>query len=85
MFSPLCNLYSSPAVIQPPPGTGPSSDSGFHTYKAALTQRLEGRAPRLHGALRTLEGAAASLQEDLSRMFADGDSSQYVAMVVVLL
>lgn len=49
-----------------------------------MTQRLEGRAPRLHEALRTLEDAAALLQKDLSRMFADGESSQYVTMVVIL-
>lgn len=85
MFSPLCCLYRSPQVIQPTPGTGPSSlDPSFNTYKAALTQRLEGRAPRLHETLGTLEDAAASLQKDLSRMFADGESSRYVMIVVTL-
>ncbi|KAF8560033.1 hypothetical protein OG21DRAFT_1401009 [Imleria badia] len=79
MFSPLCSLYRSSSVLQPPPGTGPSSlDPSFHAYKATLTQRLEGRAPRLHEALTTLEDAATSLQKDLSRMFADGESSQLV-------
>ncbi|KAH0838019.1 hypothetical protein J3R83DRAFT_6259 [Lanmaoa asiatica] len=77
MFSPLCSLYHSPPVIQPPPGTVSSSfDLSFDTYKATLMQRLEGRTPRLHEALRTLEDAAASLQKDLSIMFADGESSQ---------
>ena len=85
MFSPLYSLYRSPPVLQPPPGTGPSShDPDFHTYRATLTQRLEGRAPRLHEALTTLEDAAALLQKDLSRMLADGESSQYVATPVIL-
>ena len=86
MFSPLCSLYRSPPVLQPPTGTGPSSsDPNFHTYKATLTQRLGGRAPRLHEALRPLEDAAASLQKDLTRMFAGGESSEYATMVVILL
>ncbi|KAF8445590.1 hypothetical protein L210DRAFT_3528000 [Boletus edulis BED1] len=77
MFSPLCSLYRSPPVLQPPHGTAPSSfDSDFHKYKATLSQRLEGRAERLHKALAILEDAAALLQKDLSNMFADGDSSQ---------
>jgi hypothetical protein len=83
MFSPLCGLYHSPAVLSP--GSGPSSfDPDFHAYKATLTQRLEGRVPRLHEALTTLEDAAASLQKDLSKMFAD-KSSQYVATAAILL
>lgn len=85
MFSPLYSLYHSPPILQLPSGTGPSShDPDFHTYKATLTQRLEGRAPRLHEALTTLEDAAVSLQKDLSRMLADGESSQYVATAVIL-
>ena len=39
----------------------------------------------LHEALTTLEDAAASLQKDLSKMFADGESSQYVATAAILL
>lgn len=86
MFLPLCSLYRLPPVLHPPPGTGPSSfDTSFHTYKETLTQQLGGRAPRLHEAMRTLEGAAASLQKDLARMLADGESSEYVAMNVILL
>jgi len=62
-----------PPVTQPPPGAASScSNPNFLTYKKTLTQRLEGRVPRLHGALRTLEDAAALLQDDLVKMFADG-------------
>ena len=78
MFSPLCSLYCSPPVLQPPSGTGLSSfDANFHTYKTTLAQRLGGRSPRLHAALRILEDAAASLQKDLARMSAD-ENSEYV-------
>ncbi|KAG9314052.1 hypothetical protein JVU11DRAFT_4831 [Chiua virens] len=77
MFSPLSSLYCSPPALQPPPGTGLlASDTNFHAYKETLTQRLHGRAPRLHEALQTLDNAAASLQKDLARMFADGENSE---------
>lgn len=39
----------------------------------------------MHEALTTLEDAAASLQKDLSKMFADGENSQYVATAAILL
>lgn len=85
MFSPFYSLYRPPSVLQPPPGAGPSSlDPSFRAYKATLTQRLEGKAAQLHEALTTLEDAAASLQKDLSRMFADGENSQYVATTAPL-
>lgn len=78
-------MYRSP-VFQRPTGTGSSSlNPDFHTYKATLTQRLEGRAPRLHEALATLEDAAALLQKDLSGMIADDESSQYVTMAASFL
>ncbi|KAG8219509.1 hypothetical protein J3R82DRAFT_455 [Butyriboletus roseoflavus] len=85
MFSPLCCLYRSPPVIQPTPGSGISSfDPSFNTYKAVLTQRLEGRTPRLHETLRTLEDAAASLQKDLSRIIADGNGESSQRLVLDL-